>query len=162
MDMKLAQARLLMVWLSALAAQAQSTDLSGKWQIAVMHHGSAEYTRLSLKSADGHSTGALFGDAFEVTLNDGQLEVRCHDKDAKGKECGVLKGKLSDGVMDASGTLYEEASTWTARRAPVISRNADRHEFVPKIYYNQFSGQIDPVLKITPGDTVHTTTVDAG
>ncbi|HYK89052.1 MAG TPA: hypothetical protein VE398_09790 [Acidobacteriota bacterium] len=76
MDTKLVQAGLLMVWLSTVAAQAQSTDLSGKWQITVMHHGSAEHAALTLKTADGHSTGEMFGDAFEVTLNDGRRAKR--------------------------------------------------------------------------------------
>jgi acetamidase/formamidase len=30
------------------------------------------------------------------------------------------------------------------------------------VYYNHFSGLIEPALHIKPGDTVHTTTVDAG
>lgn len=37
-----------------------------------------------------------------------------------------------------------------------------RHEFTPTIFYRQFSASNPPVLKIAPGDTVHTTTVDAG
>jgi acetamidase/formamidase len=37
-----------------------------------------------------------------------------------------------------------------------------RHEFVPTTFYRQFSAANKPVLTIAPGDTVHTTTVDAG
>src|SRR6185295_6662030 len=37
-----------------------------------------------------------------------------------------------------------------------------RHEFVPKVFHREFSSKIAPVLTISPGDTVHTTTVDAG
>jgi acetamidase/formamidase len=37
-----------------------------------------------------------------------------------------------------------------------------RHEFVPTTFYRQFSASNPPVLHIWPGDTVHTTTVDAG
>jgi len=33
---------------------------------------------------------------------------------------------------------------------------------VPEIFYRQFSAATKPVLKIAPGDSVHTTTVDAG
>ncbi len=162
MNLKLAQAGILALCFSTVVPRAQNTDLSGKWQVTVTHHGSSEYATLTLKSADGHLTGEMFGDDFAVTSSDGQLEVRCKEKDAKNKECGLLKGRLNDGVMNASGTLYEEESTWTARKVPAISRSASRHEFVPKIYYNEFSGRIEPVLRTNPGDTVHTTTVDAG
>ncbi len=64
--------------------------------------------------------------------------------------------------MSLSGKLYDRESTWTARRATALERSSTRHEFVPKVYHNQFSGQIEPALRIRPGDTVHTTTVDAG
>src|SRR5207244_448504 len=42
------------------------------------------------------------------------------------------------------------------------ARAPERHEFVPTIFYRQFSAVNKPVLTIAPGDTVHTTTVDAG
>jgi len=45
-----------------------------------------------------------------------------------------------------------------ARRAGA----ARRHEFVPTTFYRQFSAVNKPVLTISPGDSVHTTTVDAG
>src|SRR5206468_219810 len=37
-----------------------------------------------------------------------------------------------------------------------------RHEFTPTTFYRQFSAANKPVLTVSPGDTVHTTTVDAG
>jgi acetamidase/formamidase len=37
-----------------------------------------------------------------------------------------------------------------------------RHEFTPTVFYRQFSPFNKPVLTINSGDTIHTTTVDAG
>jgi amidase len=37
-----------------------------------------------------------------------------------------------------------------------------RHEFTPTTFYRRFSAENKPVLTIAPGDTIHTTTVDAG
>jgi amidase len=37
-----------------------------------------------------------------------------------------------------------------------------RHEFTPTTFYRQFSPFNKPVLTVAPGDTIHTTTVDAG
>jgi hypothetical protein len=36
-----------------------------------------------------------------------------------------------------------------------------RHDFTPTVFHRQFSAAIQPVLKVAPGDTIHTTTVDA-
>ncbi len=156
------RAILPVICLVAMTARAQNPDLGGKWQVSIMHHGQTEYAQLKLKADGGRWTGEMFGDAFTVTLNGSAIEVRCQEKDPKGKDCGVLTGRLGEGVMSASGKLYDEESTWMARRAPALERSASRHEFVPKTYHNQFSGQIEPALSINPGDTVHTTTVDAG
>ena len=153
---------LLVTCFFALAASAQNPDLSGKWQVSIVHHGQNEYGRLTLKADGSRWTGEMFGGTFTVTLDDSAIEVRCQEKDQKGKDCGVLKGRLSEGAMSASGLLYDEESTWTARRAPTLERRSARHEFVPKVYHNNFSGQIEPALRIRPGETVHTTTVDAG
>jgi len=35
------------------------------------------------------------------------------------------------------------------------------HEFTPTVFYNEFSATTPPVLRIAPGDTVRTTTIDA-
>ena len=35
------------------------------------------------------------------------------------------------------------------------------HEFTPTKFYNEFSGSTPPVLRIEPGDTIRTTTIDA-
>ncbi len=162
MSLKLVHAAVLVVVLSVVFSCAQGTDLSGLWRVTIEHHGATEYGALTLKPVEGVATGEMFGDIFTATLNDGQLVVRCHNKDAKGKECGLLKGRLSDGTMTVSGVLYKEESSWTARRPAAIQRTSKRHEFMPKVYCNEFSARIEPVLKISPGDTVHTTTVDAG
>jgi amidase len=100
--------------------------------------------------------------AVTVTPNGNEIQVLCQAKDPKDKDCGVLTGRLSQGVMSASGKIFDEAATWKAQRPPALERTATRHEFVPTLYHNQFSGLIEPALDIKPGDTVHTTTVDAG
>ena len=153
---------LLVICFFAAVARAQNPDLTGRWQVSITHYGQNDYGRVTLKADGARWTGEMFGDAFTVTLDGSTIEVRCQEKDQKGKDCGVLKGRLSEGVMSASGNLYDQESTWTARRAPTIERSSTRHDFVPKVYHNQFSGQIEPALRIRPGETVHATTVDAG
>jgi acetamidase/formamidase len=162
MGLHLRKACLVLICFATMAARAQNVDLSGKWQVTIVHHGQTEYATLTLKADGARWTGEMFGDAFTVTLNGSEIEVHCQRKDEKGKDCGSFKGRWSDGMMSGSGTLYDEESTWTAQRAPTLERSSARHEFIPKGYHNQFSGQIEPALRIRPGETVHTTTVDAG
>ncbi len=161
------RAILPVICLVAVTACAQCADLSGKWQVLITHHGKPEYAVLTLKADGARWAGEMFGRTFSVTPNGAEIEVRCQakdpkDKDANDNDCGALTGRLSDAVMNASGKIFDEEATWKAQRAPAPERAATRHEFVPKVYYNQFSGLIEPALHIKPGDTVHTTTVDAG
>ena len=156
------RAILPVIFLAAVTAHAQNADLSGKWQVSITHHGQPEYAKLTLKAAGAGWAGEMFGRPFTVTPLGAAIEVRCQAKDAKEKDCGVLTGRLSEGVMNASGKIFDEEATWTAQRAPTLEREARRYEFVPKTYHNHFSGLIEPALRIKPGDTVHTTTVDAG
>ncbi len=156
----IAKALLPVAFFVALNVRAQTIDLSGKWQVTILHHGAYDYGRVTLKADGAQWTGKMFGDSITISMKDSAIEVRCKGDD--GKECGSLKGRISDGVMHASGVIYDENSTWTAERPAAPGGSATSHEFVPKVYYNHFSGLIEPVLHINPGDTVHTTTVDAG
>src|SRR5205807_7496577 len=54
-------------------------------------------------------------------------------------------------------------ATWSAKRLPIRrSGPPQRHDFAPTVFHRQFSASIPPVLRLWPGDSVHTTTVDAG
>jgi acetamidase/formamidase len=64
---------------------------------------------------------------------------------------------------DASDPKQKSENGMTAMRAPEQPKGPPkRHEFTPTRFFLQFSASNPPVLKIAPGDTVHTTTVDAG
>src|SRR5262249_55525860 len=73
----------------------------------------------------------------------------------------TMTGKLV--FLDSSNPDHPDTYSFTARRAP--ERHAgrpERHEFTPATFYRQFSPFNKPALTVSPGDTVHTTTVDAG
>ena len=144
----------------AVTARGQTPDLGCKWQVTLVNFGRAAYARLTLTPSGTHWVGKMFDDSCTISAKGDSLELICTNE--KGKDCGVLTGELKDGVMTGSGKLDGEEFTWTARRALTIERTSTRHKFVPKVYYNEFASKFEPVLKIKPGDTVHTTTVDAG
>src|SRR5207302_2506634 len=64
---------------------------------------------------------------------------------------------------DADDPSHPRTHTFTASLPPPRRAGApQRHEFTPTTFYRQFSAVNKPVLTVSPGDTVHTTTVDAG
>jgi acetamidase/formamidase len=68
-------------------------------------------------------------------------------------------------LVFANGDDPEPPATHPFTAQTVPSRPAgpaQRHEFTPTVFYRQFSAANKPVLTVAPGDTVHTTTVDAG
>ena len=51
---------------------------------------------------------------------------------------------------------------WKARREKDLRRRPADSYFEPTSFHRGFSGAIPPALHINPGDTIKTTTVDAG
>src|SRR5262249_44854440 len=79
---------------------------------------------------------------------------------------GKLEGDSMTGtVVFKSGDdpTRPETHTFTARLNPARKVGAaKRHEFTPIVFYRRLSAENKPVLTVAPGDTIHTTTVDAG
>jgi acetamidase/formamidase len=42
-----------------------------------------------------------------------------------------------------------------------VTMGRQRHRFTPTTFYREFASTTEPVLHISPGDTIHTTTIDA-
>jgi acetamidase/formamidase len=63
---------------------------------------------------------------------------------------------------DAADESHSNRYSFTAIPIPQERRGAPiRHDFAPTIFYREFSASNRPVLSLDPGDSVHTTTVDA-
>jgi len=74
-----------------------------------------------------------------------------------------LFGAIENGRLSGTISLGGQPGTWTAQRPSTRPSDAPRiHTFEPKQFHRLFSGAIEPALKIYPGDTVHTWSVDAG
>ena len=142
-------------------------NLSGKWLVSLDAYGYPLYLPLELKQEGDKLTGTLGEDKLEGTVSGGSVHFL-----AKGEEGGT--GELTATVQGDgfSGTaVFTEADNPThpvtnrfiaTRIPPRPSGPPKRHEFVPTTFYRAFSAAMKPVLTISPGDTVHTTTVDAG
>jgi amidase len=145
---------------------AQEPGLTGKWMGAATLYGTPVAVNFEFKQEGEKLSGSFLGYKLEGTVRGSVVEF--HGK--QGEDTAEVKATLRDGTM--SGTAHEvdggDAAhpmdfVFTATRVAARPTGAPvRHEFVPTVYYRTFSSLNKPVLTIAPGDTVHTTTVDAG
>ena len=141
--------------------------VTGKWNVNADFWGTPLYFRLELKEEGGKLTGEFSGDKLEGTVSGNTVHFLAKDEGGGTEECmASIKDGLLTGTIVFTGSENPEhpaTHSFTANRT--LERKAGaprRHEFTPTNFYRQFSAVNKPVLTISPGDTVHTTTVDAG
>ena len=141
--------------------------VSGEWLITRDAYGIPLYQKMTLKLENGKVTGNLAGDKLEGTLAGNALHFIARDEENNTSEfTGTLSGGTITGTIvetDASDPREKNENELTATHPPEPRTGPPRrHEFTPTTFYRQFSASNKPVLQVSPGDTVHTTTVDAG
>ena len=144
-----------------------SGGLTGKWTVKADFYGTPLYAQLELKDEGGKLTGKFWGDKLEGAVKGNAVHFVATDEQGGTAECTAT---VKDGVI--SGTIvhkgaddpeHPDTHSFTATLAPARRAGApQRHEFTPTKFYRQFSALNEPVLRVAPGDTIHTTTVDAG
>jgi amidase len=147
-------------------ARPANAGITGSWMVNTDYFGSTIYYRMELKQEGEKLTGEFGGDKLEGTLKGNAVYFFAKDEEGGTDELkGTLQGTTITGTVvfthpdDPHPTTHKIiAELIPARRM----RAPQRHEFVPANFHRQFSAAIKPVLTIAPGDTVHTTTVDAG
>jgi amidase len=153
--------------LAILPATAQTPQLTGNWTFLADVLGTPIYARLTLNQQGDKLTGDLNGDKLEGTVTGNQIHFVSKDN---GGGSDTVQGTLSNGTItgdyievDGNDLSHPAHYTFTATLAPPLQHLApQRHDFTPTIFYRQFSPFYKPVLTVNPGDTIHTTTVDAG
>jgi amidase len=169
---KLAFLLLLFPWIllaqnEKTPAQSTGSGISGRWVVVADFYGSPIYFSLTFSQQGDKLTGDFDGDKLEGTLSGNSVHFLAKD-DQGGTEEGAATlqgGSMSGSVifMDAGDPEHPNTHTFTATLAPSrVAQAPKRHEFVPTTFHRQFSATIKPVLSVRPGDTIHTTTVDAG
>jgi amidase len=135
-----------------LAAQSR---LAGEWMVtAVDQFAPSTVLRLSIAVSGDKLTGSLGGRPFEGTLQGDTVELRV------GKD--TLKGRLEGQALQGEMLSPDRTVKWTAVRVPSRPDTPRTHDFEPTDFHLYFSSAITPVLRIHPGDTVRTWSVDAG
>lgn len=141
--------------------------VSGRWIVNADFYGTALFNEMHLKEEAGKVTGDFDGDKLEGTVSGNAIHFVARDEQGGTEECtaaikdGVMSGTIV--FMESGNPEHPDKHEFTATRTGERRAGAaQRHEFTPTVFYRQFSAANKPVLSVSPGDTVHTTTVDAG
>jgi acetamidase/formamidase len=152
----------------SVGQQPDNKGLSGNWLLTSDLYGTAAYERMELKQDGAVVTGMFTGDKITSgEVRGGTLHLVSTSEDGSTSDVNAtLEGSVLAGTAvqtDPKDKDHPFKFTFKATRIlPVERRSPQRHEFSPTVFYRQFSPANKPVLTIAPGDTVHTTTVDAG
>ena len=141
--------------------------LSGHWQITGDTHGTTFYESLDLIQQGKKLTGRYSGDELTGTVDGSTVHFVSHDEDNNINEvtATVADGKLTGNLLetDAQNPAHPSSMRFSAVLAvKPVKATPRRHEFTPTVFYRQYSPLNKPVLTVNPGDTIHTSTVDAG
>jgi amidase len=162
---------ILLVGLAATAQpaglEAQTTDISGVWEISTVLFGETwRVERFTFQlNGEGVTGFATDGSGRKLSLEGNavgqKIEFGLRLPDSTYPVTYV--GTIHNGTMSGTVSILGQQYTWTARRAATRPSDAPRlHHFVPQEFHRVFSGAIPPALRIFPGDTVRTQTVDSG
>jgi acetamidase/formamidase len=131
-----------------------------------------QYARVVLREEGGKIGGTWGESKVEGAVGSGSISLRLTAKN--GEAAGTLMGKASGQDFSGEGSLLLARRMGTAggdlqKVAWKLSRIPERTsvgpktwEFEPKVFYSYYSAKNPPALRVFPGDTVHTWTVDAG
>jgi amidase len=164
--------RLLLISLAlcgfmAAVMAADMKDPNGEWvgQMAGPFDSvyTAQYGHVALK-ATGSAVSGTWG-SYRVTgaLNGTKVELALSD--AAGKPAGKLSGTADDNAFRGTGSVIqarggENDVTWTLTRPAARPPSPKLWSYEPKYFYGTYSAAEPPALRIFPGDTVNTRTID--
>jgi amidase len=143
-------------------------EFVGRWEVTTTYRGGSFVAGLTLKSEGARyrgESGYLVPDfsfyEYVGDLSRDGLHLQVMSR-AGHAAIGTLVVQVRGGSLVGRGTLHGVAIRVDGRRprdrppgAPTV------HDFVPRVFYTTYSYAHPPVLRIFPGDTVRTKTVDA-
>jgi amidase len=128
--------------------------VAGEWALTADEISGPNIMRLTIAVAGEKLTGTLGGRSIEGTVRGTTVEFKGGNLSATGSVEGtVLKGEA---------VFPNRTVKWTAVRIPPRPASAKTHDFEPSQFHLYFSSKVAPALRINPGDTVRTWSVDAG
>jgi amidase len=148
-------------------ARPANDTVSGRWVVNADFYGAPITFSLVLKQDGDKLAGNFQGDPLDGGLQGDAINFLVKGDNGRTVE---FKGTIRDNTISGTAVFANTNDPQLTNTHPftataVPQRRAgtpQRHEFTPTTFYRQFSGANKPVLTVSPGDTIHTTTVDAG
>ena len=149
------------LFLMTFAATLAAADISGSWRLNLVTFGEETgASRLELKVDGNKLTGKLNELTVDGTVEGDSLKFTLTRPD--GEKFATLEGRVSGEELKGTAHRQNDDLEWIARRLIKPTAAPQTRTFEPTQFHRFFSGTIPPALHINPGDTVRTTTVDAG
>ena len=145
---------------TAALAQAPASDISGNWIARIDYPNDSRSLRISFQLNGELVTGQSGPQKFEGTFANGTLSLKAIV--SAGRTGPILTAKLENGILKGDGDDNGLKVQWSARRPlpkPAVPRTLT---FTPTEFHRVFSYAIPPAMRLFPGDTVQTKSVDAG
>ncbi|WHU00852.1 acetamidase/formamidase family protein [Sphingomonas sp. NIBR02145] len=148
------------------AAQAQER-VAGRWIVTVDYFGTPTVWTLNLRQDGATITGDLTGDVLTGTVKGNEIRFLARDSVGGSEDvtARLVKGRITGEMLLVDGSEPKRIPhrlRFTAERpSEPAARPPMRHEFVPTRFYREFSPSNPPALHVNPGDTIHTSTIDA-
>jgi amidase len=157
--------------LIVVATRLWGAGISGEWIAQVSSFGEAQYARVSLQASGAKLTGNWADYKVDGTMTADHVTLSLVSAD--GKPVGSLTGVASGNKMSGDGSMMirrrigaapdKQSIAWKLERAPQPRPGGPKTwTFEPKVFYPYYSAANPVALKIYPGDTVVTWTVDSG
>ncbi len=132
-------------------ARSQNVSVTGRWVVSSDFYGTPITFSLELKQDGAKLTGNFDGDKLEGTILGGSIHFLAKDDQNGTEECTakVQGDTISGSLVFANGDDPEPPITHLFTAKIVPARRAgppQRHEFIPTIFYRQFSASNKPVL----------------
>jgi acetamidase/formamidase len=137
-----------------------AADVSGPWEFILRGGQITEASRVQLSFKDNQYAFSMSGMDCRGPAEGDRIRFTCTEN---GHPCCELTATFTGQTMTGTGKIDGLPMEWSGQRpAARPGSGPARHEFTPTAFYRHFSSAPAPALRIFPGDTVHTTTVDAG
>jgi amidase len=156
----------LLLLIPALAP-AQIPAVAGRWTTTADFYGTPLNFQMELNQQGDKLTGNFGGDKLEGALTGNSIHFLAKDEQGGTEEltatiqAGVISGTIV--FVDSGDPGHPSTHQFNATLVPKRgTAPPQRHDFTPSVFHRQFSAANKPVLTVSPGDTIHTTTVDAG
>ena len=141
-------------------ASAPQSPLAGEWQLVWDQMGT-QYIRVNVKEEGTTVRLAWENESIECALKGSVCEGTVTEN--SNSQAGKVRITVSEAGIKGEGADIEGAFTFTGTRPPAPPAGGPRTlKLEPTAFHNYFGWNIAPALRIFPGDTVETKSVDAG